>query len=97
VSDEVARELGYGRLRLRVDAALWIPRWIEYWAPDGAPLKSVRLRAIETADGIWSPRRIEAENLQTGHRTTLRFESVDQRTPVPEDLLTEASLRRGHP
>jgi hypothetical protein len=97
VGDAEARELGYGRLRLRVDSALWIPRWIEYWDPDGAPLKSVRLRAIEVTDGIWSPRRIEAENLQTGHRTTLRFEAIDQKTPVPEDLLTEAGLRRGHP
>jgi hypothetical protein len=97
VSEAVARELGYGRLRIRVDAALWIPRWIEYWTPEGTPLKSVRLRDVEAKDGIWSPRRIEAENHQTGHRTTLRFEAIDHATPVPEDLLTEGSLRRGHP
>jgi hypothetical protein len=97
VDDSVARELGYGRLRLRVDAELWMPRWIEYWGPDGAPLKTVRLREIAAIDGIWTAQRIEAENLQTGHRTTLRFEAVDYRSAIAEDLLSEAGLRRGHP
>lgn len=92
-----ARETGYGRLRMRVDAELWVPRFLEYWTPDGAALKQVRLQEIEATDGIWTPHRIEAENLQTGHRTAIRFEQVDPRTPVPVDLLTEAALRRGPP
>jgi Outer membrane lipoprotein-sorting protein len=46
---------------------------------------------------VWTARRIEAVNAQSGHRTTLRFEQVDFRTDVPEELLTEAALRRGGP
>ena len=93
----IARETGYGRLRMRVDADLAIPRFLEYWAPDGAPLKTIRLLDIEVVDGIETPQRVEAVNLQTGHRTTLRFERIDFRSEVPEDLLTEGALRRGAP
>jgi hypothetical protein len=97
VDDETARALGYGRLRLRVDSGIWMPRLIEYWDPAGAPLKTVRLRDVEQVDGIWSPGRIEAENLQTGHRTVLGFEEVDHRSEVPEELFSEAAMRRGAP
>jgi hypothetical protein len=97
VDSETARALGYGRLRLRVDATIWMPRFIEYWEPGGAPLKTVRLRDVEQVDGIWSARRIEAENLQTGHRTVLRFEEIDHGSEVPEELFTEAAMRRGAP
>lgn len=97
VDAETARTLGYGRLRLRVDKAIWMPRFIEYWDPGGAPLKTVRLRDVEQVDGIWAARRIEAENLQTGHRTTLRFETIDHHSEVPEELFTEAAMRRGAP
>jgi hypothetical protein len=97
IDEPTARELGYGRVRMRVDPEIWMPRLLEYWDPDGEPLKTVRLREIEAIDGIWTPRRIEAENLQTGHRTVLRFDQVDFGSPVPEDLLGEAALRRGPP
>lgn len=97
VDARVARETGYGRLRMRVDAALSVPRLVEYWGPDDRPLKTVRLLDYEQIDGVWFARRVEAHNLQTGHRTQLRFEQIDLSTPVPEDLLTEGALRRGPP
>ena len=97
VDARTAQETGYGRVRIRVDAEQWIPRFLEYWAADGAPLKTVRLSDVEAIDGIWSARGIEARNLQTGHVTRLRFDEIDYTTPVPEDLLTEAALRRGAP
>jgi hypothetical protein len=95
--ERIARETGYGRIRMHVDAGLWMPRLVEYWAPDGAPLKTVRLLDLEQVDGIWVATRIEAANLQTGHRTVLRFEQIDAVSPIPEDLFGEGSLRRGPP
>jgi hypothetical protein len=93
----IARETGYGRVRMHVDGEIWMPRLVEYWAPDGAPLKTVRLLDLQQVDGIWIATRIEAENLQTGHRTVLRFAQIDAATPIPEDLFGEGSLRRGPP
>ena len=97
VDARTARETGYGRVRMRVDAEQWIPRFLEFWGPDGVALKTVRLQDIESFDGIWTARRIEARNLQTGHVTRLRFEEIDFATPIPEELLTEGALRRGAP
>jgi hypothetical protein len=97
VDAATARVTGYGRLRMRVDAANWIPRFLEYWDPAGAPLKTVRLLDVQQIDGIWTARRIEATNLQSGHQTRLRFERVDFRTDVAGDALTQDALRRGAP
>jgi hypothetical protein len=97
VDAATARETGYGKVRMRVDAERWIPRFLEYWTADGAALKTVRLRDVHEVDGLWMAGRVEAEQLQTGHRTELRFEEIDVKTEVSEDLLSEAALRRGPP
>ncbi len=97
VDEGTARELGYGRILLRVDALLWIPRFGEYWDPRGEPVKTIRITDIRPVQGIWTPHVIEAANLQTGHRTRLEFRDVDYERPLPDDLFTEAALARGAP
>ena len=97
VDERTARELGYGRILLRVDAERWLPRLGEYWDPRGQPLKTIRLEDVREVQGVWTPHRIEAENLQTGHRTRLEFRDVDYAPDLPEDLFTEAALARGAP
>lgn len=97
VDERTARELGYGRILLRVDAELWIPRFSEYWDPRGEPSKTVRIRDIRQVQGIWTAHRIEAVDLRTGHRTLLTFRDVDYERVLPDDLFTEAALPRGAP
>ena len=97
VDERVARELGHGRVRMRVDAEVWIPRFAEYWELDGAPQKTIRLSDIAQVQGVWTAQRIDVENLATGHRTTLRFRDIDYRTSIPEEQFSEAALRRGAP
>ena len=69
----------------------------EYWSPSGDALKTVRLSEIESIQGIWTPRRIEAVSLASGHRTTLRFRDVDYQQEVPETLFSESALAHGAP
>jgi uncharacterized protein len=95
--DATAHALGYGRILVRVDAELAIPRRVEYWDPKGELLKTVDLREIEAIQGIWTPQLVEVRNHQTGHATIFRFEDVDYAHPPPEDLMTEGALRRGPP
>ena len=95
--ERVARELGHGRVRVRVDAEIWFPRFAEYWELNGAPQKTIRLFDVAKVQDIWTAQRIEAENLATGHRTTLRFREIDFRAEIPEELFSEAALRRGAP
>jgi len=94
---ETARDLGYGRVRVRVDAELWIPRFAEYWSPSGDPLKTIHLSEIERIQGIWTPQRIEAVSLVTGHRTALQFRDVEYQQEVPEAVFSESSLAHGAP
>lgn len=97
VDERTARELGYGRILLRVDAEFWIPRFGEYWDPRGEPIKTIRITDIRPVQGIWTAHSIEAANLRTGHRTRLTFRDVDHERPLPDDLFTEAALARGAP
>jgi outer membrane lipoprotein-sorting protein len=95
--DETAEELGYGRVLVRVDAELWIPRLAEYWDPRGEALKTVRLLDVQPVQGVWTPLRIEAANHQSGHRTHLLFRDVEYGGALPDELFTEAALSRGAP
>jgi hypothetical protein len=97
VDDATARELGYGRVRVRVDAEIWLPRLAEYWTPAGELLKSIRLGDVTAVQGIWTPLRIEATTAASGHRTALTFRDVDYRTEVPEGLFDETALAHGAP
>ena len=97
IDERVARELGHGRVRIRVDAEIWIPRFAEYWEVDGAPQKTIRLADVAQVQEIWTAQRIDAENLATGHRTTLRFRDIDYHAAIAEEQFSEAALRRGAP
>ena len=97
VDEKTARELGYGRVLLSVDAELWMVRRAEYWDPGGRPLKTAHLTDIRLVDGIWTVHRVEVANAVTGHRTILSFHDVDYASPVDDDLFTERALVRGVP
>lgn len=95
VSEEVARELGYGKVVFCVDPEIWMVRRSAFWDERGEPLKTTFVRDVRQVDGIWTPHEIEARNHQTGHRTVFTFSEVDYEAPVPEDLFTERALRTG--
>lgn len=95
VSEEVASELGYGRVVSCVDAEIWMVRRAEYWDRAGRPLKVSHVSEIRQVDGIWTPHRIEVGNRRTGHRTIFTVDEVDYATEVDEDLLTQQALKRG--
>lgn len=97
VDERTARELGYGRVLLRVDAERWLPLFGEYWDVRGEPLKTVRLADVREVQGVWTPHRIEAESRRTGHRTRLEFRDVVYDPELPDDLFTERALARGAP
>ncbi len=97
VDERVAREIGHGRALVRVDAEIWMPRFAEFFALDGTPLKAIRLLDITQIQGVWTAQRIEADDLTTGHRTTLQFRDVDYHAQIAEEQFNESSMRRGAP
>jgi hypothetical protein len=95
VSEEIARELGYGRVVSSIDPEIWMPRKAEFWDVQQRPLKTVYTREIRQVDGVWTAYRLEAENHKSDHRTFLTLLEVDYDTPVADDVFTERALRRG--
>ncbi len=93
---EVSKALGYGRVLLRIDSTLWMPRLTEYWDVNGNFLKTVHARGIENIDGIWAITDIEATNRKTGHSTRIQFENTDYGASVPPRLFQQNALKRGY-
>lgn len=96
VGPEVSRALGYGRVLMRVDSSLWIPRLTEYWDVAGHFLRTVHARRIEMIDGIWSTTDIEAINRKTGHKTRIQFRDTDYGVDVSPRLFEQNALKRGY-
>jgi outer membrane lipoprotein-sorting protein len=97
VDERRAAELGYGRVVSWVDAEIWMVRRAEYYDRAGRPLKSARVSEIREVDGVWTPHRIEVESRRSGHRTIFTVSDVSYTAAVPEEVFTEAALRRGGP
>lgn len=94
-TDEIAEELGYGRLKFWVNPDNWIIVKTEYWDPKGKPLKTYLVSDIRMVDGVWTRHKFEVDNHLTGHRSLFLFSNVDYRSPVPDRLFTKSSLVRG--
>ena len=95
VSDEIADEIGYSRIVYRVDPAIWMSRYSDYYDLNGNHLKTIRLIGVETIDGIITATEITCVHHRTGHSTRLVTSDVDYDAPVRDRLFTQDSLRRG--
>lgn len=96
VGPEVSQALGYGRVVMRIDSSIWMPRLTEYWDVTGNELKTVHARRIEQIDGIWAIIDIEATNRKTGHQTRIQFHDTDYGASVPARLFEQNALKRGY-
>lgn len=97
VSEDIAEELGYGRVEMWVDPTLWIARRMEFWDVAGNPLKRIEAEEFEQIDDIWTVMRIEAENFKTGHQTVLTSSEVRYDIHVPDEAFLHWRLRQGLP
>jgi len=95
VDGEVARELGYGRVRWHIDPQIWMPRRAQFWDVNGNALKTLETKDIRRVEGIWTAHRIAVRNHKTRHQTVFVFSDIDYTGDVPERLFTTATLRRG--
>jgi predicted RND superfamily exporter protein len=95
VNEQIAKELGYGRVVTYTDAEIWVTRKSDFWDPKGKHLKTIRVAEIREIDGIWTAHAFEVQNHKTGHRTVFSISEVDYQAPIDDDVFTERSLRRG--
>lgn len=95
VSEEVAEELGYGRVVQWVDSKIWITRKSKFFDVRSQPLKTIYTRDIRQIQDIWTAHRLEVDNHKTGHKTVFVFADVIYDTEVRDDFFTQRALRRG--
>lgn len=95
VNDKVKNELGYSKVQQWIDSQIWMVRQAKYWDVAGNPLKTTHATSLAKVDGIWSVKKLEAENHKTEHKTLLTFSSINYKKEVEDDLFTEESLMRG--
>jgi uncharacterized protein len=95
--DGVKAANGYARRLLWIRKDNQMTARSEFWDEAGQPLKKTAYRDIQLVDpqrDRWQAMRLEAENLQTGHRTAIRVESFKLDAQVPDALFTARSLER---
>jgi hypothetical protein len=96
-SDAIARELGYGGFRARVNGSNWLFHEVEFLDLDGERLKTVTIHSAEDFDGVWCATDIEVINHQTSHETRFVYQDVDYDTALPAGLFEANTLNRGLP
>lgn len=94
-SPEVAKELGYSKVELWVNASNWVVFKSEFWDVRSKPLKTLEVTDIRQVGGIWTRHVLAVTNHKTGHRTRFEFSDVDYASPVADSLFSKSSLKRG--
>ena len=95
VSKEIAKELGYGKVLLRIDPAIWVSRKSEMWDVAGNALKTIHSTDIRELNGIWTTHHMEVKNHKTGHTSKFTFADVDYASEVAESMFEQRTLKRG--
>ncbi|SDD21357.1 outer membrane lipoprotein-sorting protein [Kordiimonas lacus] len=95
VSGDVAKELGYSKVRVVVDAENAFPIRADYWDVAGNRLKTIMLDDRILLDGFWTVQTITAENHKTGHSTRFNISDIDYGVQLQLSAFTERKLRAG--
>jgi hypothetical protein len=94
-TEEIAKELGYGKTELWVDSEIWMVIKTEYWDLKNKPLKSLHVSDIRMVEGIWTSHQLNMVNHKTGHSTRFVFTNVDYQKPVNDNVFSQQALARG--
>ncbi|NOQ88011.1 MAG: outer membrane lipoprotein-sorting protein [Gammaproteobacteria bacterium] len=95
VNDEIAEELGYGKVIQWVDKNIWMTRKSEFYDSRGKLLKTTLFKDIKQVDSIWTSHRLEVNNHKTGHKTIFNFSNIVYDKEVRDDFFTQRAIRRG--
>jgi predicted RND superfamily exporter protein/outer membrane lipoprotein-sorting protein len=96
-TDAVRARAGYSKRVWWIRRDNFVAIREEFWDAAGRPLKTFRgleVRAVDPARGNWQPMRMEATNLQTGHRTVIRLENFRANQGLADELFTVRQMER---
>jgi hypothetical protein len=98
-SDAVRTSTGYGKRLTWVARSHHVALKTEIWDTAMQPLKRIvssQVKAVSGSGGAqrWQAMRTEAENLQTGHRTLIVFDSFEADRQLAASLFSPKELER---
>jgi outer membrane lipoprotein-sorting protein len=94
---EVAENSGYSKRTGCIDKESFVAVKGEFYDLNGQLLKRTTARKLEKVDsktGKWQPMILEAENVQSGHRTILEFKNFKANVGVGDEKFTARYLER---
>ncbi len=83
----------YGKLIAHVHKTLLVPLKIEFFDPQKAPLKTLRVKKLQKVNGEQVPVEVEMK-AENGSRTELVLEKVDPDAALTEADFTEEAMQR---
>ncbi len=96
-NDQIKKDYGYSKKIAWIRKSNFMEKKVEYFDPNGRPLKTQVVPEVKELDPKkrkwWATRR-EIVNHQTGHRTTLVFDSLNAEQDIREDFFTTRYLQR---
>jgi hypothetical protein len=85
----------YQRVVTRIDPDTYLPVRVDFYDRAGQLFRQQRFEGVETVEGMPFPMRITMEDLITGTRSVLEFESIEPGVEIPESRFAESVIRRG--
>ncbi|MGI4840740.1 MAG: outer membrane lipoprotein-sorting protein [Janthinobacterium lividum] len=95
-TEKVGKDTGYSKMQSWVRADNFVAVKVEFADLNGQPIKRIVANQLQPVGnhGKWQPMSSEAENLQTGHKTTIRFEHFVADQGVADQLFKPQALDR---
>lgn len=96
-SDDIKASSGYSRRKgwIRKDNYMTVKS--EFWDESGQPVKTSTFSDIQQVDPAhdkWQAMRLEAANVQTGHRTIIKFDNFKVNQQVKDDFFTTRYMEK---
>lgn len=96
-TDQIKEDSGYSKRVGWVDKQSFVAVKAESYDQTGQLFKKVSARDIQKVDeknNKWQPMVLEAENLQSNHKTVIEFKNYKANVGVSDDLFTTRSLEK---
>jgi outer membrane lipoprotein-sorting protein len=91
----ISPEVAYQGQKLWIDKERYIPLKKELYAKSGLLLKKMELSDVKLINGRWFPKSIKFKDvLKDGEGTEFLIEDIQFNVPVPDYILSKASLKK---
>jgi outer membrane lipoprotein-sorting protein len=84
----------YSKLITYVDAEHLVPLRIEFFDPDGKPLKTLKVKALKKVEKRLIPTKLSMANAQKGTETIVQVRDIQPDAPLSASDFTEEALQR---